>query len=183
MRSRIDPLGTRLSRLLLLFLAIAFLSPSPARGQQTSTVLFLVRHAEKAAEPADDPPLNEDGQRRSQELAELLVDANLQAIYSSDYLRTRDTAAPVSRASGVDVELYDPGDLEPFAEMLKTGTKSALVVGHSNTTPVLVELLGGVPGDPIDEPAEYDRLYILTFTGDAVVTTLLRYGAPFRRGR
>ena len=53
-----------------------------------------------------------------------------------------------------------------------------LVAGHSNTTPKLVELLGGNPGPPIDEKTEYDRLYVVVLGADgAVTTTLLRYGA------
>jgi hypothetical protein len=51
------------------------------------------------------------------------------------------------------------------------------VVGHSDTTPELVGLLGGDPGAPIDEPTEYDRLYVVTLGPDGTVTTvLLRYG-------
>ena len=38
------------------------------------------------------------------------------------------------------------------------------MVGHSNTTPALVEALGGDPGSPI-ESLEYDRLYMVTFEG------------------
>ena len=53
-----------------------------------------------------------------------------------------------------------------------------LVVGHSNTTPELVTLLGGSPGTPIEEADEYDRLYLVEVSphGD-VGSTLLRYGS------
>jgi hypothetical protein len=54
-----------------------------------------------------------------------------------------------------------------------------LVVGHSNTTPELVEILGGKPGPPIDDANEYDRLYVVTITEDGAVTTeMRRYGEP-----
>ena len=62
--------------------------------------------------------------------------------------------------------------------MRKTGGRH-LVVGHSNTTPSVVELLGGDPGSKI-EKTEYDRLYIVTIGADGAVSTLLiRYGAPY----
>jgi hypothetical protein len=51
------------------------------------------------------------------------------------------------------------------------------VVGHSDTTPALVEALGGDAGAPIADP-EYDRLYVLTLEGAGASTVLLRFGAP-----
>src|SRR5215470_14448328 len=43
---------------------------APAQTQTTqpessATVVLFVRHAEKAAQPADDPPLTQDGRRRA----------------------------------------------------------------------------------------------------------------------
>lgn len=143
------------------------------------TVLFLVRHAEKAAEPPEDPPLTAEGRRRADVLAGLLADAGLDAVWSTDYERTRATAAPVAEGQGLGVELYDPRDLAVLAATLRDRGGRALVVGHSNTTPALVEALGGEPGPPIDEAAEYDRLYVLTLTRNGPVTTLLRFGRPF----
>ena len=53
-----------------------------------------------------------------------------------------------------------------------------LVVGHSNTPPMLVEALGGAPGGPIGED-EYDRLYVVTLAPDGPVhTALLRIPDP-----
>jgi len=53
-----------------------------------------------------------------------------------------------------------------------------LVLGHSNTTPQLVEALGGEPGAPIEE-MEYDRLYIVTLMDGRTSTVLLRFGSPY----
>lgn len=169
-------------RLVLALILTCFLLPRPAFGQETA-VIFLVRHAEKEAQPVDDPPLTTAGRLRSEELAKLLADTDLKAIYSTDLTRTRETAAPVGRGSALSIQYYDPGDLAGLAETLQALGGNALVVGHSNTTPVLVELLGGAPGGPIDEAAEYDRLYILTLTAGEVITTLLRYGKAFGQER
>ena len=50
----------------------------------------------------------------------------------------------------------------------------------SNTTPPLVELLGGDGGSPIVEASEYDRLYIVTTKeGEPVKSYLTRYGEPY----
>ncbi len=182
MLSRFGGPRAGLHRLLFALILTCLLLPRPASAQEAS-VIFLVRHAEKEAQPADDPPLTSAGQLRSEELAKLLADADLRAIYSTDLARTRETAAPVGVGSELSIQYYDPRDLPGFAETLRAMGGNVLVVGHSNTTPVLVELLGGAPGGPIDEAAEYDRLYILTLTAGEVVTTLLRYGEPFSRRR
>ncbi len=110
----------------------------------------------------------------------MLRDAGISHIYSTDYTRTRDTVVPIADLLELEIQVYDPYALEAFAEVLKRRGGKHLVVGHSNTTPTLVELLGGEPGTEIDEPGEYDRFYIVSIADDgAVNTTLLRYGQPF----
>lgn len=172
----------RLIPVLLLCVTAAWATPTLVGAQDGPTVVFLVRHAEKADEPAADPPLTATGRDRTDALATLLDDAELDAVWSTDYDRTRSTATPVARAQGLEVALYDPRDLERFAATLRERGGRALVVGHSNTTPALVGFLGGEPGPPIDEATEYDRLYVVTLAGGEVVTTLLRFGSHHRGG-
>lgn len=155
-------------------------------GQKDGTA-YLVRHAEKVtdgsamlvADPKD-PPLTKDGRARSVQLADLLKDADIEAIWTTDYNRTRDTAAPLARRLGLELQFYDPSDLESFAETLKkTPKQTVLVVGHSNTTPQLAKALGEDSGTPIDEAGEYDRLYVVSLkTGE---TEIRRFGQPYER--
>tara|TARA_R110000782_G_scaffold192113_1_gene281877 strand:- start:2169 stop:2684 length:516 start_codon:yes stop_codon:yes gene_type:complete len=156
----------------LLTLAACSTPPPPEH------TIYLVRHAEKQA--GDDPSLTPAGAERAALLAETLRDAGIVRIYSTDYARTRETAAPIAKAVSVPVTLYDPSDLPAFADQLKDESGITLVVGHSNTTPALVEFLGGEPGTEIDEPAEYDRLYVVSLRGDQVGSELRRYGAPYQ---
>ncbi len=136
---------------------------------------YLVRHAEKLT--GDDPALTPEGTLRAEALRQRLSGTSLSAIYSSDYKRTQDTAAPIAAAQNLSVISYDPRDLPGIAEVLKNQSGSILVVGHSNTTPQLAELLGGEPGEPIVEATEYDRLYIITRSGETVEGRIERYGA------
>ena len=138
-------------------------------------VVFLVRHAEKI-DHSKDADLSKAGYLRSEELARVLSDAEIQRVHSSDFIRTRETAKPVAEKYGLELELYDPRDPYFLADRLKELGGRHLVVGHSNSTPALVEILGGDPGSPIEEMYEYDRLYILTISEDEVQTVLLRYG-------
>lgn len=161
-------------------LSVLACAPTPP-VVEAPTVVFLVRHAEKVDASAD-PELSQVGAERAVDLAAVLRDSGIERIHSSDYIRTRDTAAPLAVALGLEVELYDPRDLEALAVRLEEGGGRHLVVGHSNTTPNVVELLGGEPGAEIDEASEYDRLYVVTIAAGGVASTvLLRYGARLNR--
>jgi len=151
----------------------------PTRVEQKPLVVFLVRHAEKV-DASKDPELSEDGKTRADELAKALASADLEHIHSTDFIRTKDTAAPVASKTGLDVETYDPKDLAGFAASLKKSGGRHLVVGHSNTTPELTKLLGGDAGTEIDEKSEYDRLYVVTIGKDGTANSvMLRYGKAF----
>jgi 2,3-bisphosphoglycerate-dependent phosphoglycerate mutase len=150
-----------------------------AADSDKALVVYLVRHGEKAA-ASEDPPLTPRGLERARLLANILRSEPLDHVHSSDYRRTRETATPTAEAQGLAVELYDPRDLPALVDTLVRQGGRHLVVGHSNTTPAVVELLGGSPGPAIDEAREYDRLYIVTRDrqGDTA-SILLRYGEPF----
>ncbi len=149
-------------------------APSQEAGEDL--VVFLVRHAEKV-DDGRDPELSAEGQQRAGTLVTTLRDAGIEHLHSSDYLRTRDTAAPIAAKLDLDIEIYDARELPKLVEMLRAAGGRHLVVGHSNTTPEVVALLGGEPGTAIDEPSEYDRLYIVTVADGRVSTVLLRYGS------
>jgi len=150
--------------------------PASPEAENDALVVFLVRHAEKEA-GGYDPDLTDAGRERADELASMLRDSGIEHVHSSDYARTKNTAAPVAAKLGLQVDLYDPRQLPDLvAELRKAGGRH-LVVGHSNTTPSVVELLGGVPGEPIVDAGENDRLYIVTIDGNGNAhTILLRYG-------
>ncbi len=151
--------------------------PEAAEG----VVIYVVRHAERADDGAavamDDPPLSDAGRARARELAERLRFAGITHVHSTDRIRTRETALPLSELAGVEVRLYDASDPDELAEYLRSTAGTHLVVGHSNTVPDLVRALGGEPEDPI-ESLEYDRIYVLHLLADGSARSiLLRYGS------
>jgi len=160
-------------------------SQSLPQAQTEAVVVYLVRHAERATDHPTDPGLTEQGLARAQLLARTLGEAGIDHVHSSPLRRARLTAEPLAARIGVPVQDYLPGDLQTLADRIRETPGRHFVSGHSNTTPALVELLGGEPGAPYDEATEYDRLYILTIApgpaGGSVTTTLLRYGAPAGR--
>lgn len=163
---------------LLLLPACAGFSSSTAGASNAPYTLYLVRHAEK--DLGTDPDLTPEGRARAKALVALMTEADPALVYSTNYNRTRQTAAPAALALELPIIYYDPSDLEAFADKLKQDRQSALIVGHSNTTPQLVEALGGEPGTPIVEATEYDRLYVLNLRGDEVTSELQRYGVRYQ---
>ena len=168
--------------LLLTLFQIACVSEKAGKKEtidQKPLMVFLVRHAEKV-DSSNDPDLSETGKERALELAKVLRSANIEYIHSSDYIRTRETAMPIAQELGLTTEIYDAGALEDLVQKLRNAGGIHLVVGHSNTTPSVVRLLGGDPGSEINEAREYDRLYILTGLGEGdLSSTLIRYGQPY----
>lgn len=114
-------------------------TPTPFESE-----IYLVRHFQKET-PIDgnkDVNLTKLGKRNAVLLAEHLQGKNILSIYSSDYQRTQQTAAPSSDAFNIPVTLYDPSILQNIASQLLAVNHNQLVVGHSNTTGVLFGLLG-----------------------------------------
>jgi broad specificity phosphatase PhoE len=101
---------------------------------------YFVRHFEKQL--GDDPSLTETGKVRAEALAAFFSDKQLNYVYSTDYNRTLQTATPVADFKNLEIQSYDPRNLAGFAIKLKT-QDHVLVVGHSNTTPQILSLMGG----------------------------------------
>ena len=119
--------------------------------------IYLVRHAEKQT-AVSDPPLTSCGKERAVSLKALLSDIPIDVVYSTDFKRTRGTAAPVADAKALEIQSYAPHALEALKETLMAKQQDALVVGHSNTTAVLAGLLIGDEMGAFDE-AIYNRIY------------------------
>lgn len=149
--------------------------PSPA-----PLTIVVVRHAEKASDTARDPDLSDAGHARARALAAALRDEPLVAVWSSDYRRTRQTAAPAAQAHGLDVQAYDAAlPAEELASQLRRANDSGLVlvVGHSNTVPGIVAALCGCEVDPIDESV-YGGRYDVHLDADGRATLAIsQFGA------
>ena len=143
------------------------------------TTLFLVRHAEKAASVWEDPGLTPSGAARADELAYILKHVKLDAIYSTPFIRTKQTVLPTAKEKGLEVKLYKPGEenfLKKVLQAFPGGT--VLIVGHSNTIPGLAnDLTGQFDFNDLDD-ATYDNLFIACVPTDGKAVILrMRFGA------
>ena len=159
-------------------LAILLFAASAFADAASLTTVILVRHAEKAGSSGD-VPLSEIGKQRAIELARVLSGTHLDAIYTTPYHRTRQTAAPVATPRHLDPIEIKPEDTIARIRKDHLG-KTVLVVGHSNTTPNLIKQLGIAEPPEIPDSA-YDDLFVVTF-GEGIEPRLvtLRYGAAAR---
>lgn len=165
-------------------------APAPQRAAAARVTVICLRHAEKSAEAGADPGLSEAGQKRAQELARLLSAAGATHLFATPYQRTQGTLAPLARANGLAVATRDPKQLAALASELRAlpAGSVAVVCGHSNTTPQLVQLLGGtcraLEQGTLPESA-FDRLFVLSVAcapeaaaaAEPCAVLELRYGA------
>ncbi len=172
-------------QVILIYSAIALGLAWFFESQATTTVIF-VRHAEKATLPADDPGLSEAGKRRAAELARQLVDADVvagvDAVYSTSYRRTEETAQPVAEALNLPILAYDASNTEMIIDEIvrKHKGKIILVVGHSNTVPAMIGNMGASKKVPAIDEGEYDNIYIVSIPWFGKTKTIrMRYGMPY----
>ncbi len=127
-----------------------------------SKTIILVRHAEKADQTSQDPELSAEGKQRSERLLKAIKKYKPGAVYSTNFKRTRDTGSPMAVRRHLQIKTYDarkPTDL--IDEMMKSRTKRFLVVGHSNTIPGLVNLIGKKELFKNLDDAEYGTIWIM----------------------
>jgi 2,3-bisphosphoglycerate-dependent phosphoglycerate mutase len=164
-------------RYVIIFSLATFCSAAIAQNISLTTVI-LVRHAEKGFDEAGDPELNEKGIIRATELNRILRNQPLDAIYSTEFKRTRQTVALLAAEKGLEILDYNPFKIEEVMEIIKNAKgKTILFSGHSNTTPIIInKIIDKEQYQSLDE-TDYDNFYIVTFTeiGNAKVIEL-EYG-------
>ena len=160
---------------IILALLVAVLSAAPAVAQPT---IFLVRHAERAdtapgTSPtmAADPDLSDAGRARADSLATALKDANITAIYATEFKRTQQTAAPLAKALGLTVTIVTSKSEPELIDRLKKSKGNVLVVGHSNTVPEIIKALGVTTPVTIGDN-DFDNMFLVTLSSPPALLRL-----------
>lgn len=157
----------------------------PQSDHRVSPVtVVVVRHAEKADDGTEDPDLSEAGRARSLALAEALAGTPVAAIYTTQLQRAVATAQPLAAQAGVTVSIrpITAGEAEAHTDRLveeilaNHNGETVVVVGHSNTVPLIVVALSGLDTAVMTE-CEYDHFYLVSATGPGQGTVIhARYG-------
>ena len=163
MRHGHDCIVALVSRLLLAFIVVLALAQS-ARAQEA---IYIVRHAERL-DQSTDSPLSTDGVGRAHRLRDMLRDAGVTHIFTSDLQRTIETAKPLAEALRLAPQQLPGADVRPLAARLRALTPHdrALVVGHSNTLPELLRALNVTAPVTIGD-TDFGNLFIVVPQKDA----------------
>ena len=137
------------------------------------TTVLLTRHAEKTID-SQNPGLTETGHARAQALAQLAQSEGVDVVVSTQLRRTIETAAPAAETIGTSIDIVPVASpvnrhIAIVVELIQSryAGHTVLVVGHSNTIPLLVSALGG-PAVQIKD-SDYGDVFILTLRdGEAV---------------
>jgi broad specificity phosphatase PhoE len=141
------------------------------------TTIILIRHADRAG---SEDQLNSAGEARAQELVRILDEANISAIYASSANRAQQTANPLATQLGLSILTYDSNNLQALVNEIKNQHrgKVVLVVGHSDTVPVIIGLLGIQPAPGAIPGNEFDNLFIVTLNKRSIPRMIkIEYGA------
>ena len=136
-------------------------------GKDKSTFIF-VRHAEKMDDGTNNPPLTKEGEARAIRIKNMLKKnySEIDAVFSTDYKRTLSTAKPSADEFGLTIQKYDPRAPNVFIKSLIKDYpgKIVLIVGHSNTTPMLVNtVLNEKRFEQLDE-SNYNEVFMVEAT-------------------
>ena len=151
-------------------------------GDRDPTItVFLARHAEKVRDrTVADPPLTEAGRQRARDLAMTLSEAGIEVVFTTQWLRTRQTAAPTAEHLGLEalpIEARDDFIQQMVRRITELEGKTILVVGHSDTTPELARALGASEAPDIADD-DFDDLYQVVISPTDRRFVHLRYGHP-----
>jgi broad specificity phosphatase PhoE len=168
------------------FVMAAMLMGVPASAA-SAQIVFVVRHAERVPAPAgqpaapahgmlgEDPPLSAAGEQRAARLATMLASAGIRHVFTSEYKRTRQTAAPLAEKLKLTPVMAAAKDPDPLIAEVRRAQGNVLIVGHSNTVPELLKKLGVAEPIAIGDN-DYDDLFIVIRSGSGEVSLVkLKY--------
>lgn len=166
----------------IIFLGLILMSISTYSQEKYSekttevTTFYFIRHAEKdRSNPSEkNPHLMQKGLERAESWRKIFQNLAFDAVYSTDYNRTIETAQPTATQNNLEIILYDPNKIDnPEAFIKDTKGKTVLVVGHSNTTPAFVNsVIGQKKYEDINDNNN-GNLYIVTIIGDKIIDQVL----------
>ncbi|MDA7557676.1 histidine phosphatase family protein [Flavobacteriaceae bacterium] len=163
---------------ILLILSLILTVPSFAQDEEkkeSSTTFFFIRHAEKDRTNKENknPNLTQEGVLRAAKWSLVFKNIIFDAVYSTDYNRTRQTALPTAEKNGLELSYYNPSNINRKNFLFSNTGKTVLVVGHSNTTPQLVNTFLGTEKYSNIDDKNNANLYILTVSSDGEISDSL----------
>ncbi|MGY0392127.1 phosphoglycerate mutase family protein [Bizionia sp. KMM 8389] len=169
-------------RLIFAFVLVSLLSVSGCQEAPTNTsitTIYFIRHAEKDRSNPENknPHLTSIGQNRANNWSDIFKHITFDAVYTTDYKRTIQTAQPTALKNNVAIEFYNPNSLNADKILKDNAGQTILIVGHSDTTPKFVNLFLGKHKYKNIEDSNNGNLYMLQISENKITDTLLTF--PF----
>ena len=148
----------------LLFILLVSICSNSWAQESKITTFILVRHAKKdLTQSTNDPDLSAVGKARVTKLVELFRSTQIDAIYSTEFKRTRQTVEPLAQDRSIPVMSYQPVVKTDIDLMLQKHVgQTILVSGHSNTVPTMVNYLIGEDKYKTFDDADYGNVIIVS---------------------
>lgn len=145
----------------------------PGRG----TTVVVVRHGEKV-DDSEDAALSALGLARAQDLADLLRQADVRAVFASEFRRTQETLQPLADRFQLEIQVFPEAEPKHLVDAILEKYEGQLVVvaSHGNRIGEILRLLGVSAEESAVDP-RYDDLFVVTEIGDGRASLLhLSYG-------
>ncbi len=138
------------------------------------TRIIIVRHAEKENDGNKNPSLSIAGKGRAKRLNALLNDLKIDVLYSTPYARTTETLQPIADAKNLEITTYNPNE-KKFALNLFNNEKgkTIIVAGHSNTCPILANILINESKYREIDESDYGKIWIITFKNETLTDCIV----------
>ncbi len=169
-----------MKKLLLFVLTLSFTVPIFSQDieietETETTTYYFIRHAEKdrTDKTNRDPHLTEVGKTRAKKWSSVFGQIKFDAVYSTNYNRTKETAQPTATKNEVEITFYDSRNMDSKTFMNDTKGKTVLIVGHSNTTPMFANAVIGKKKYELIDDNNNGNLYIITITNNTITNQLL----------
>ncbi|MBX7170707.1 MAG: histidine phosphatase family protein [Pyrinomonadaceae bacterium] len=146
-------------------------------------IFILMRHAEKDVSPTADkanPNLTEAGKKRAEKLLEVVKKYRPDEIFSTNFIRTRDTVTPSAinlyDKYRLQIQIYDHTELDELAKnLLASKSKTFVIVGHNTTTPMLANILAKEDKFNALDESEYDKIFIIKIKKKQITSEKIVY--------
>lgn len=160
---------------LLVFTSCGKAQKAPKTSNEKVSTFYFIRHAEKDRSDTknNNPHLLYTGNQRAERWKDILKNISFDAVYSTDYYRTKETAIPTAANNNLQLTLYNPKTIDISSFLKVNEGNNVLVVGHSNTTPQLVNRILKTEKYKDIEDSNNANLYIVTISGHAILDVLL----------
>lgn len=142
------------------------------------TQFYFIRHAEKVKDGSKDPLLTKKGQERALYWAEVFKNVEFDLVYSTQTSRTISTAKPSADKDSLEIQFYDHKKIDILALARNNPGKKILIVGHSNSTPTLVNNLIGENRYEEIAHSNNSNLYIVNYSPEKSDVSLLFIQLP-----